>query len=197
MASRNIFLTERGFGGKNHGEAVIIAGSKGQALPLRLVITPNGSIGGQLTIVPLLERDPKRSKSDINTEPVVYELKVIRNTASISGGTVRVKIIDCETMVVNMAEIGFSYDPRSGATSFVGGLGLNESEKADELLMGILYPAFCAAMDRAAEYRPGKLFYGLQASNVPPIKREWFNKVTGTTQANKPVRVQEEVAVEA
>ena len=195
MASRNIFLTERGFGGRNHGEAVVIAGEKGQPLPLRLVITPNTAVGGQLTIVPLLERDPKRSTSDINTEKTIFELKVVRNTAAISGGTVRVKIIDCTSMVIEMAEIGFSYDPKTGRTSFIGGLGLNESEKADTLLSGILYEAFCAALDRANEYRPGKLYYGIQATDVAPIQKKWFNKETGKEQENKPVHARETVEV--
>ena len=185
MASKNIFLTERGFGTSKHGEAVIIAGPNGEPVTLRTVITPNKSIGGQLTIVPLKERDVKRSTSDINDKEVIYELKINRNTAAMSGGTIRVKKIDAINMEIQMFEIGFSCS-KSGETQFIESMEMENSEMAKSLLSGILFNAFSAGLDRAEQYRPDRLYYGMQATDVAPIQKKWYNKATGQEQDERP-----------
>lgn len=195
MSSGNIFLTERGFGKANHGEAVIVCGAQGQPLNLRLVITPNGSVGGQLTIVPLDVRDEKRSTSDINKEETVYELKVVRNSTTFSGGTIRIKEIDCRQMTVKMMETGFTENLKSGAVNFMESFGMENSEVAKELLYDKLQDAFLAALNRTKDNRPAKIYFGRQATDIAPIKRKWFNKETKQDQDEKPVYSKEYLAL--
>jgi hypothetical protein len=185
MASKNIFLTERGFGSSRHGEATVIAGPNGEPLTLRTVITPNKAVGGQLTIVPLLERDEKRSTSDINTKEEVYEIKIVRNTAAMSGGTVRIKKIDAKTMSVQMYEVGFTENSK-GAVQFIESIEMEGSLTAKTLLNDLLFNAFNAAMNRASVYRPDKLFYGKQATDVAPIEKKWFDKTLGKEVEERP-----------
>lgn len=185
MATRNIFLEERGFGSVSHGEATGIAGADGQMLSLRHVIMPDNSMGGQLTIVPLKERNTN-SPSNINSEESVYEIKVVRNSERLSGGSVRIRQIDCITMEASMFDASYFYES-GGNVSFVSGAGMRYADTAIELLTGVLSEAFHAVLDRANNPKGQKLYFGILATDVAPLRKQWFNKETRVFQDAKPV----------
>jgi hypothetical protein len=73
---------------------------------------------------------------------------------------------------------------------------MENSESAKELLNGILFNAFCAGLDRTSVYRPDKLYYGKQATDVAPIEKKWFDKKLGKEVEERPNnRELQEVAV--
>lgn len=172
MASKNVFLTERGYGSQRSGNATIICGSEGQMLNLRLLTLPNKSIGGELIIVPLSERKDG-SKSYINSQELVYEISLNRKG---SGGTFRIREIDAYTMSVKIMESGFIIQNSDGNVRFVDSDGMPSSETANQLVQGKLWDAFSAAFKRSTTEKPNGLFYGKIAADGEHQERFWFKK---------------------
>lgn len=172
MASKNVFLTERGFGNSRSGNATIICGANGQMLNLRLLTLPNKSIGGELVIVPLEERK-EGSKSYINSQEMVYEISLNRKG---SGGTFRIREIDAQNMSVKIMESGFIIQTSDSKVRFVNSDGMPSSQVANELAGGLLWDAFYAAYKRSETEKPDGLFYGRMAPDGEHQERVWFNK---------------------
>ena len=172
MASKNVFLTERGFGNSRSGKTTVISGAKGQMLNLRLLTLPNKSIGGELVIVPLEERK-EGSKSYINAEALVYEISLNRKG---SGGTFRIREIDARNMSVRIMESGFIIQASDGKVRFVNSDGMPSSETANELASGLLWDAFLAAYKRSEMEKPNGLSFGRMAPDGEHQERVWFNK---------------------
>jgi hypothetical protein len=172
MASRNVFLTERGYGSQRSGNATVICGSEGQMLNLRLLTLPNKSIGGELVIVPLSERKDG-SKSYINSQELVYEISLNRKG---SGGTFRIREIDANSMSVKIMESGFIIQNSDGNVRFVDSDGMPSSETANELIQGKLWNAFSAAFKRSTLEKPNGLSYGKIAPDGEHQERSWFKK---------------------
>lgn len=172
MASRNIFLTERGFGNPKKGSATIICGKQGQPLPMRLLTLPNNNIGGEVIIVP---NRNSSARSYITTEEIVYEIQLNQDG---SLGTIRIRefaIINNE-IIVDICETAFVVDNKG--MKLVHSEGMENSQKADDLLNGVLGNAFVAALKRASIAKPGELFFGIIAKDGSHQKRTWFDKTS-------------------
>lgn len=178
--SKNLFLSERGFGSLARGQATVICGGEGQPLPMRLITLPDGNIGGELIVVS--ERDV-HARSYITTELVLYELQVILNQ---SLGTVRIRQI-----FPSNKPLGFGEDPEERIKIFIyetafiredEGLrlvhseGMQGMEEADLMINGVLNKAFVAALERATTKKPDRLFYGIIAVDGTHQKRKWYTK---------------------
>ena len=175
MTTRNVFFTERGFGNSHSGRSHVIAGPNGEPLPLRIVTLclpkPNGSIGGELVIVPLADRNP-RSKSCINNKEIVYEISIDR-TENFSN--IQIRQINARTMETEIYHTAFM-PGSNGEGRFIESEGMKDSNKAKELLTTILTDAVNQALKRSYNSMPEKLYYGTIATDAKPIKRELFDK---------------------
>jgi len=175
VSTGNIFLTERGFGTSYKGEAHVIAGPDGEPLNLRIVSMalpkPNGSIGGELVIVPLSERNLK-SKSYINSKSVVYEISVKR-TKDFSN--IQIRKINAVTMEVEIFQTALM-PGQDGDVRFIESNGMINSKEAKQLLTTTLTEAVNKAMERSYDPGSDKLYYGNFAQDTEPVKRELFVK---------------------
>lgn len=170
MASVKITLSEKGFGSLKKGAATVLTDRSGEPLNLRLVTLPNGHIGGQAIIVPLAQiRD--KAKSFINTSEEVFEVKFSHQQ---SVGTITIRHFDCTELIHDTYEAGIVLS--NSSCRIMSSHGMKHSERAEELLQGILSNAWQAALNRAFDPNPDKIYYGKLAVDGGFTQLQYFDK---------------------
>lgn len=152
MANEKVHLTEKGYGSKLRGSASIIAGENGQPMNLRLLVLPDGSIGGCSTLLPA-EAWAKEKVKSFMPESAWY-LRLERNQ---NIGTVCIQHF---TGIVKDKEIrtAFIYDKQM--VKFIASDGMEGADEAKELLNGILSDAVDQALFRSYAPKPDRLYFG-------------------------------------
>jgi hypothetical protein len=170
MASTKLTLSEKGFGTSKKGASTILADTEGKPLTLRLVTLPNGHTGGQSILVPI-NQIRENKKSFINTSTEVFEIKLNHQQ---NVGTVTVRHFDCENLNYDVYEAGIVLE--NSFCRILSSHGMNKSERAKELLEGILWDAYQAALTRAFDPNPDKIYFGKLAMDGGFTKLEYFDK---------------------
>ena len=170
MASAKITLSEKGFGTGKKGSSTILTNKFGEPLNLKLVTLPNGIIGGQIIIVPISQVREKH-KSFINTSEEVYE---VRFNHQQNVGTITIRHFNCSDLTHDAYEAGIVLSDNS--CRIMSSHGMNNSEKAEGLLQGILSNAWQAALNRAFDPNPDHMYYGKLAVDGGFTKLEYFAK---------------------
>jgi hypothetical protein len=170
MASNKIVLSEKGFGSSRKGSSTILTDKNGEPLSLRLVTLPNGHIGGQCIVVPIAQIR-ERAKSFINTSEEVFEIKFLHQQ---NVGTISIRHFDANDLYFDTYEAGIVLSDSS--CRIMSSHGMKNSEKAEELLQGILSDAWQAGLNRAFDPNPDKIYYGKLAMDGGFSKLEYFSK---------------------
>lgn len=162
MSNEKVHLTEKGFGNPLKGAASIVCGDNGEPLTLRLLVLPDGAIGGVVTLLPNEQWEAEKVKSFMPKSAFYLALK--RNGTL---GTVNVKHyngIEIDTEV----EVAFIYDQEQ--IKFVCSDGMKGSEEAKELLNERLWNPLIKALQRSYDLKSDKLYYGNIASDASVMK---------------------------
>lgn len=164
-----MLLTEKGFATQSadKGAATVIAGPNGEALPMQLLILPNGAVGGRIVVVPLSERR-QGSKDFINEQESLFEIAVNRNQNLIN---LTINEIDANDLSVKIYETAVLL--QSEKATFIESEGMNNSACAKELATSILTDAVNKAMDRSYDPMPERIYFGILDKKTKPRKIEY------------------------
>lgn len=162
MSNEKVHLNEKGFGNQLKGAASIVCGDNGEPLTLRLLVLPDGAIGGVATLLPNDQWEAGKVKSFMPKS--AYYLALKRNGTL---GTVNVKHYDGIIMDME-AEVAFIYDNEQ--IKFVSSDGMKGSDEAKELLNEKLWNPMIKALQRSYDLKSDKLYYGGIAQDATVMK---------------------------
>ena len=152
MANEKVHLTEKGYGSKLRGSASIIADESGQPMNLRLLVLPDGGIGGCATLLPAEAWAKEKVKSFMPESAWYLRLERNQNIGTVTVmhyiGIVQDKLL----------QTAFIYEKES--VRFIASEAMEGAEEAKQLLNGILADAVDCALFRSYAPKPDKLYFG-------------------------------------